>query len=137
MLQGIDMAQNIWVKSVPALKVKTTSRKPIPVASDLVQVLEELAKIHKDTYLKAYLLFVNSIPLFITLSINICFTYFNHITNRKVEAIFKDFKETHSYYMKCGLQITTLHEYGEFTPLQAMVYMHMPGRSHINLTSAN
>ena len=47
MLQGIDMAQNIWVKSVPALKVNTTSRKPIPVASDLVQVLEDLAELHK------------------------------------------------------------------------------------------
>ena len=56
-------------KSVPYLKVNTNRKKPIPVAGDLVQVLEELEKIHKDTYLKSYLLFVNSIPLFITLSI--------------------------------------------------------------------
>ena len=39
--------------------------------------------------------------------------------------------------MKRGFHITTLHAYGEFSPLQAMVYEHMPGGPRINITSAN
>ena len=39
--------------------------------------------------------------------------------------------------MKRGFHITTIHAYGEFSPLQAMVYKHMPGGPKINLTSEN
>ena len=81
--------------------------------------------------------FVYSYPFFLSLSRKICFTVINHIANRKVDTTFKAFKEIYSYYMKRGFHITSIHPDGEFTPLQAMVYMHMPGRSHINLTSAN
>ena len=136
-LQDIDVAPNIWSNSFPYLKVKTTRKKPIPVAVNLVQVLEDLVKIHKDIYLTADLLFVNGIPLFITIIRNILFTAFNHLYNRKVETIFKSFKYIYSYYMKRGFQITTIHIDGEFAPLHDMVYEHMPGVNRINATSAN
>ena len=63
------------------------------------------------------MLFVNGIPFFITISRKIIFTAGNHIDKRKVETIFKAFKEIYSYYMKCGLLITTLHANGAFAPL--------------------
>ena len=75
------------------MKVNITRKKSIPVAGDLVQVPEELVKLHQDIYFMADLFFVNGIPFFIILISNICFTYVNHIDNRKVETIFKDFKE--------------------------------------------
>ena len=46
MVQDIYVAHNIWGKSVSALKVKTTI-KSIPVAGDLLQVLEYMVNIHK------------------------------------------------------------------------------------------
>ena len=61
------MAHNIWGKSVPDLKVKTTRKKPNPTEGDLVQVSEELVKLHKDIYFTVDLFFVNGIPLFLTL----------------------------------------------------------------------
>ena len=70
-VQDIDVSHKILGKSVPALKGNTNRKKPIPVAGDLVQVLEDLVKIHKYIYLTADLLFVNGIPLFITLIRNI------------------------------------------------------------------
>ena len=70
-VQDIDGDHNIWVNSVPDLKVKTTRKKPIPVAGDLVQVPEELVKLNKDTYLTEDLFFVDCIPLFLSLSRNI------------------------------------------------------------------
>ena len=66
-VQDIDVDHNIWGKSVPYLKGNTTRKKPIPVVSHMVQVPEDLLKIHKDIYLREDIFFVNSTPLFITL----------------------------------------------------------------------
>ena len=112
MLHDIDVVHNIWGKSVPDLKLNTTRKKPIPVAGDLVQVPGELLKLHKYVYLTADMWFVNSIPLFLTLSKKILFTAVDNISSRKVDTIFKAFKEIYSYYMKSGFHITTLHTYG-------------------------
>ena len=108
----IDVAHNIWGNSAPYLKGNTTRKKPITVAGVLVQVLEELVKLHKDIYLTEDLFFVNRIPLFFTLIRNILFTYVNHFTNIKFDTIFKAFKYIYSYYMKRGFHITTFHSDG-------------------------
>ena len=63
---------------------------------------EELVKLHKDIYLTADMLFVNVIPLFLTLIRKICFAAVKHLSNRNVETIFKTFKYIYSYYMKLG-----------------------------------
>ena len=46
MVQDIDVDHNIWVKSVTYLKGKTTRKKPINVAGDLVQEPKQLVKLH-------------------------------------------------------------------------------------------
>ena len=61
--------------------------------------------------------FVNGVPFFLALSRKMCFTDVNHLANRKLETIFKAFKEMYSYYMKRGFHITTIHADGEFSPL--------------------
>ena len=131
------MDHNIWGKSVIDFKGKTTKKKPISLAGNLIQVPEDLAKLHKYIYLMTDLLFANSIPFLITLSRNMCFTAINNIANRKVETIIKALKYVYSYYTKRGFHITTLHTYVEFPPLQAMIYNHMPGGPRINITIAN
>ena len=83
-VQYIDVAHNIWVKSVPYLKVNTTRKKPILVSGKLVQVPEDLVKLHKYIYLTADLFFVDIIPFFLDLSRNTCFTAVNHLANRTV-----------------------------------------------------
>ena len=136
-VQDIDVDHNIWVKSVPYLKGNTTSKKPIPLTGDLIKVQEELLKLHKYIYLMTDLLFVNIITLFLTLISEICFTDIKHLANRKVETICKAFKEINSYYMKHGIQTTTLHTDGEFSQLQAMIYEYMPGGTRINISIVN
>ena len=74
------------------------------MVGDLVQVPEELMKLQRDIYFTADILFVHSIPFFIILIRNICFTAVNHLANRKVEIILKDFKDIYSYYTKRGFQ---------------------------------
>ena len=63
------------------------------MAGDLAKVTKELIKIHKDAFMTAYILFINGIPFFISLSCKIIFTAVNNITDRKANAIFKTFKE--------------------------------------------
>ena len=46
MVQDIDVDHNIWVKGVTYLKGKTTRKKPIDVAGDLVQEPKQLVKLH-------------------------------------------------------------------------------------------
>ena len=50
-VQDIDMDHKIWGKSVPALKVKNTRKKPIPLEGDMVQVPKEMVKLHKYIYI--------------------------------------------------------------------------------------
>ena len=40
------------------------------------------------------------------------------------------------YYLKRGFQITTLHVYGEFAPLQSLI-QEMTGGTRVNLASAS
>jgi hypothetical protein len=135
-LEDIDNAHSIWGKSIAALKGKTTRRKPIPVADDVIPIPRDLMKQHKRVYLTTDLFFVNKIPFFITYSRNICLTSVNHLANRKVKTIFTAFVEIYSYYIKRGFQIKFLHLDGEFAPLQALVNEHMPAGPRVNLASA-
>ena len=136
-IQDIDVAHNIWVKSVPDLKVNTTGNKPIPVAGELVQVPENLVKLQTNIQLTSDLFFVDIIPFFLAFIRKICFTAVNHIYNRKLETIFMSFKNIYSYYMKRGFHITTLYADGEFSQLQDMIYENIPGGPRLNITSVN
>ena len=126
-VQDIDVDHNIWGKSVPDLKGKTTRKKPIHVAGELVQVPKQLVKLHKDIYFKAYLLFIITINFFLTIIRKICFTAVNYLSKIKLETIFKAFKEIYNYYMKSMFHITTIDADGEFSLLHTMIYYHMPG----------
>ena len=112
-VQVTDVDHNIRGKSVPDLKIKkNTSKKPIPVEVNLVQVPEDLVKVQKDIYFMSDMFSVNGIPLLLTLSRKICFAAVNHLDNKKVKTTSKAFKEIYSYYMKCGFHITDLHADG-------------------------
>jgi hypothetical protein len=72
----------------------------------------------------------------LTLSRKICFTAVNHLADRTVPQIFKDFKEIDQYYLQRGFHTTPVHDDGEFAPLKTL-FEAMPGGSMVNLASAN
>jgi hypothetical protein len=135
-IQDIDVARNIWVKNIAALKGKTTQGKSIPVARDCFKVPMEIMKLHKEVFLTTDIFFVNKIPFFLTHSRKICFTAVNHLVDRTVPQIFKAFKEMYQYYLQRGFHIKTVHADGEFAPLKPLIES-MPGGTMVNLTSAN
>ena len=135
-VEDVDVALNIWVKNIAALKGNTTRSKPNTVARDSVKIPMDLLKLHKEVFLMLDIFFVNKIPFLLTLSRKICFTTVNHLANRTVPQIFASFKEIYQYYMYRGFRITTVHSDGEFAPLQALVAA-LPGGPMIKLASAN
>jgi hypothetical protein len=135
-IQDIDVARNIWGKNIAALKGKTTRSKSIPVARDYVKFPMELMKLHKEVFLTTYILFVNKITFFLTLSRKICFTAVNYIADRTVPQIFKAFKEMYQYYLHRGFHIKTVHADGELAPLKPLIES-LTGGPMVNLASAN
>jgi hypothetical protein len=135
-VQHIDVPLNIWGKKIAALKGKTTRRKTIPVDRDYVKVTLELLRLHEEVFLTTDIFFVNKNPSFLTLSRKITFTAVNHLADRTVPQIFKDFKDIYQYYLQRGFHITVVHADGEFAPLKPLIES-IPGGPVVNLASAN
>jgi hypothetical protein len=135
-IQEINVAIKNWDKNIAALKGKTTRSKMHPAARDYVKVPKELLKLHKEVFLKTDIFSRNKIPSFLTLSRKICFTAFNHLTDRTFTQIFKVFKEMYQYYLQRGFHITMVHDDGEFAPIKTLIES-MPGGPMVNLVSAN
>ena len=92
-VQDIDVTITIWGKDIFALKWKATRKKKIPVTEDLIQVPKELIKIHGDIVMTAEILFVNTIPLSLTLSRNIVFTLVHPLAYSKAKTIYTALNE--------------------------------------------
>jgi hypothetical protein len=91
MIQVIDVAMKVWGKNIATLKGKTTRSKTHPETRDYVKVPKELLKLQKEVFLTTDIFFVNKIPVFLSLSRNICFTAVNHLMDRTVPQFFKAF----------------------------------------------
>ena len=126
----------IWLTKYEArlshiLKINTNRKKPIPVAFDLLQVPEDLVKLHKDIYLMVYLFFVYSISFFLALSRKIFFTAFKHLSNRKSDTILKSFKEIYIFITWSVGSISQLSmqmdKFPHYRILSTSTYQEEPG----------
>ena len=81
----------IWGKYIFALKGKTNRKKKISVAEDFIQVPKEIIKLHIYIIMTTDILFVNTIPLFLTLIRKIFFAMVNHLADRKYKTIYTAF----------------------------------------------
>ena len=133
-VDDIDVASKIWGKDIAMLKGKTVKKKPMPVIKDLVKVPKEFLKLHKEVVLTMDIFFVNKIPFFLTLSRVIYFTAVNHLSDRKVDTIFKAFKEVYMYYLQRGFRIETVLTDGEFEPLKPLI-QSIPYGPRVNVSS--
>lgn len=67
-VEDVEISEEIWGKDVPALKGKTTRKKPAPVARNNIKIPLKLLNLHKEVYLTADVFFVNGIAFLLTLS---------------------------------------------------------------------
>jgi hypothetical protein len=122
--------------SMAALKGKTVHTKLVPVKTDILQVPVEIRDLHQEDMLTIDIFFVNKIPFLIVLSQKNTFTMVTHLSNRKVDTIFKAFKTIFKYYLERGFQVMMVTADGELSPLKEFLY-ELPGPPWLNLTAAN
>jgi hypothetical protein len=135
-MEDAEIAQKIWGPSIASLKGKTVCTKAVPVKTDIVQVPVKIRDLHQEVTLTIDVFFVNKIPFLITLSGKITFTTVTHLSNRKIDTIFKAFKTIFKYYLERGFQVMTVTADGEFSPLDELLY-ELPGAPRLNLTATN
>ena len=82
------------------------------------------------------MLFLNTIPFFITLSRKIDFTTTAHLKDRKIKTIFLAFLAVYKFYLRRVFRIKMVHAHNEFGPMKPLIDKLKKGPT-INLAAAN
>ncbi len=135
-IQDVKVTLKIWGPDIAALKGKTVRKTPAPVVDNVIQIPKEIQDLHHHIKLAMDIFFVNGIPFFIMLGLNIYFTMVSHLKDRRLPSIEKALSEIIRYYTQCGFQITMVMADGEFAPLESLMHK-LPGALKLNLASAN
>ena len=80
--EGIKIAKKVFGPELGTLKGKTTRKKPIPVRQDIISIPRNIKIAHRDVVIAADVMFVNTIPFFVTISRVIKFRTSQDIPNR-------------------------------------------------------
>ena len=116
--RDVIFANKLFGPDVDALKGKTTRRGPpvvdSPVTVDTTSILEH----YGEVTLCVDLMYVNKVPLLVTLSRNIKFGTMEAVADRKETTLLKSIKGVISLYRKAGFKITVALMDGEFVPLR-------------------
>ena len=112
------MAENIYVLSIPHLKVNTVRRKvqhvePVNITSVPKIIIDK----YKEFTIFCYLMHINGIGFLNTISRHIMFATGSMIKNRKFEHIADGITQVHKLYLQRGFKITHMHTNCEFEPL--------------------
>ena len=115
--RDVIIANKVFGPDVGALKGKTTRRGPpivdSPVSVDTTSILEHYGEIT----LCVDLMYVNKVPLLVTLSRNIKFGTMEAVADQKEGTLIKCIKGVIAIYRKAGFRVTTALMDGEFVPL--------------------
>ena len=116
--RDVIIANKVFGPDVGALKGKTMRRQPpivdSPVSVDTTSILEHYGEIT----LCVDLMYVNKVPLLVTLSRNVKFGTMEAVADRKEATLLKCIKEVVTLYRKAGFRVTTTLMDGEFVPLR-------------------
>ena len=87
-----------------------------PVSVDITPIL----KFYGEVALCVDLMYVNKIPLLVTLSRNVKFRTVEAVMDRKEATLLKSIANVATLYRKAGFKVTTALMDGEFVPLQGV-----------------
>ena len=116
------VANKLFGPHVGALKGKTTRRNPPPPPPppplSTHPCLSPILKFYGEVTLCMDLMYVNKIPLLVTLSRNVKFGTVEAIMERKQATMLKSISHVATLYRKAGFKVTTALMDGEFVPLR-------------------
>ena len=115
--RDVIIANKLFGPDVGALKGKTTRRSPPIVDSPVPVDITSILKYYGEVTLCVDLMYVNRVPLLVTLSRNIKFGTVEAVKDRKEATLLKGIATVTALYRKAGFKVTTALMDGEFVPL--------------------
>ena len=117
-LRDVVIANKLFGPHVGALKGKTTCCDP-PIVDSLVTVdITHILKYYGEVTLCIDLMYVNKVPLLVTLSRNVKFGTVEAVKDREEATLMKGIAMVVTLYRKAGFMVTTELMDGEFVPLR-------------------
>ena len=116
--RDVIIANKLFGPDVGALKGKTTRRNPPIVDSPVPADITSILKYYGEVTLCVDLMYVNRVPLLVTLSRNIKFGTMEAVKDRKEATLLKGIATVTALYRKAGFKVTTALMDGEFVPLR-------------------
>ena len=115
--QDVIIANKLFGPNIGTLKGKTTRRGPPIVESPIPIDITSILKYYGEVTFCVDLMYMNKVPLFVTLSGNIKFGMVEAVTDQKEATLLKFIGAVVTLYRKAGFKITTTVMDGEFVPL--------------------
>ena len=115
---GHVIANKLFGPDVGALKGKTTRHGPPIVDSPVSVDITPILKYYGEVTLCVDIMYVNKVPLLVTLSRNVKFGTVEAVKDRKETTLLKSSATVVTLYRKAGFKVTTALMDGEFVPLQ-------------------
>ena len=116
--RDVVIANKLFGPDVGALKGKTTRRGPPIVDSPVPVDITHILKYYGKVTLCIDLMYVNKVPLLVTLSRNVKFGTVEAVKDRKETTLMKSIATVVTLYRKAGFTVTTALMDGEFVPLR-------------------
>ena len=116
--RDVMVANKLFGPDVGALKGKTTRRNPPIVDSPVSVDITSILKFYGEVTLCVDLMYVNRVPLLVTLSRNVKFGTVEAIMDRKQGTILKSIAHVATLHRKAGFKVTTALMDGEFVHLR-------------------
>ena len=115
--RDIVIANKLFSPDVGTLKGKTTCRGPPIVDSPMSVDITPILKYYGEVTLCVDLMYVNKVPLLVTLSRNVKFGTVEAVKDRKETTLLRSIATVATLYPKAGFKVTTVLMDGEFIRL--------------------
>ena len=104
-IEDINICEQIYGPDVATLKGKTVRTKPKPVVRDYVEIPRQLIQAHKGIILFADIMWIDGVPLLITLSKHVKFITIRYIHDRTKETLMEALDATFIKYNQADFVI--------------------------------
>ena len=114
----IMAAEDIFGSDIGSLKGKTTRKKPNKVRQMIETLPKELMNRYHEVTLCIDIMFVNKLPMLVSISRNVKFGTIEDIPNRSSKTLISGIQKIIKIYHQAGFTIVTALMDGEFEPLR-------------------